>query len=79
MQSKMMPSKNHAIQDIIEALPPALAKAHAALDLAVDCCYRKEPFNTDCERVEYLFALYEKLAAPLTVAAKKPRNSRHWC
>jgi hypothetical protein len=43
------------------AMPPALAKAHAALDLAVDRCYRKEPFHTDRERVEYLFALYEKL------------------
>jgi hypothetical protein len=54
------------------AMPPALAKAYAALDLAVDRCYRKEPFHTDRERVEYLFALYEKLAAPLAAPAKKP-------
>jgi hypothetical protein len=57
------------------AMPPALAKAHAALDLAVDRCYRKEPFHTDRERVEYLFALYEKLAAPLTAPNKKPRRT----
>jgi hypothetical protein len=55
------------------AMPPALAKAHAVLDLAVDRCYRKEPFITERERVEYLFALYEKLAAPLVVA-KKPHK-----
>jgi hypothetical protein len=58
------------------AMPPALAKAHAALDQAVDRCYRKEPFHTDRERVEYLFALYEKLAAPLTAQAKKARKAK---
>jgi len=59
------------------AMPPALAKAHATLDLAVDRCYRKEPFHSDRDRVEYLFALYEKLAAPLVVAKeKKPRKPK---
>lgn len=47
------------------AMPPKLAKAHAALDKAVDRCYRKEPFKNDRDRVEHLFALYEKLSAPL--------------
>jgi len=45
------------------AMPPKLAKAHAALDKAVARCYRKEPFRSDRERVEHLFALYETLAA----------------
>jgi hypothetical protein len=58
------------------AMPPALAKAHAALDLAVDRCYRKEPFHTDRERVEYLFALYEKLSAPLAVPIRKARKTK---
>jgi hypothetical protein len=44
------------------AMPPKLAKAHAALDKAVDRCYRKEPFRSDRERVQHLFALYEALA-----------------
>ena len=52
------------------AMPPALAKAHAALDRAVDRCYRKDPFQTDRQRVEFLFALYEQLAAPLVKKAK---------
>ena len=37
-------------------------RAHAELDRAVEKCYRPEPFNSDRERVEYLFRLYEKLA-----------------
>ena len=34
------------------------------LDRAVERCYRKEPFTSDRQRVEYLFALYEQLVAP---------------
>jgi hypothetical protein len=42
-------------------MPPDLRKAHDALDKAVDLCYRKEPFTSERERVEYLFGLYRKL------------------
>ena len=52
------------------SMPPALAKAHAALDHAVDRCYRKDPFPSDRARVEFLFALYETLTAPLLPASK---------
>ena len=58
------------------AMPPALVKAHAALDRAVDLCYRPQPFDNDRQRVEHLFALYEKLTAPLLPAAKKARPRR---
>jgi len=47
-------------------MPQALQKAHAELDKVVEACYRKAAFHTDRERVEFLFALYEKLTAPLT-------------
>jgi hypothetical protein len=62
-------------------MPPALVKAHTELDRAVDLCYRPQPFDNDRQRVEHLFALYEKLTAPLLPAAKKvrpraPRRSR---
>lgn len=57
-------------------MPPALTKAHAELDRAVEKCYRKEPFSSDRERVEFLFALYEKLANPLTVEAKPKRRRK---
>jgi hypothetical protein len=58
-------------------MPPALVKAHAALDRAVDKCYRADPFTGERQRVEYLFALYEKLTAPLlpSAANKKSRKS----
>jgi hypothetical protein len=52
-------------------MPPALAKAHEALDRAGERCYRREPFPHDRARVEHLFALYEQLTAPLAPAAKK--------
>ena len=52
-------------------MPPDLVKAHADLDRAVDQCYRPQPFTTDRQRVEFLFALYERLAAPLLPEKKK--------
>jgi hypothetical protein len=55
------------------AMPPALAKAHEVLDHAVERCYRKEPFTSDRQRVEHLFALYEQLTAPLAVEMKPKR------
>ena len=56
------------------SMPPALAKAHAELDRAVEKCYRPETFESDRQRVEYLFALYEKLTAPLLPVTKSRRK-----
>ena len=58
------------------AMPGPLLKGHQELDRAVDRCYRPEPFPSDRHRVEYLFALYEKLTAPLAAAAKPKRKGR---
>ena len=33
------------------------------LDRAVDRCYRRQPFVPDRQRVEFLFSLYEAIAA----------------
>jgi len=57
-------------------MPPQLVKAHAALDRAVERCYRKEPFASDRARVEYLFTLHEKIAAPLLSPQKKPKKQK---
>jgi hypothetical protein len=58
-------------------MPPKLVKAHAALDRAVDRCYRSQPFTSERQRVEFLFALYEKLTAPLLASVgKKKRKSK---
>ncbi len=43
-------------------MPPALVKAHQALDKAVDKCYRAQAFADDAKRVEYLFGLYGEYA-----------------
>jgi hypothetical protein len=56
------------------SMPPVLVKAHAQLDRAVDLCYRPQLFENDRQRVEYLFALYEKLTAPLIPAPPKRRR-----
>jgi hypothetical protein len=53
------------------ATPRALTNAHADLDRGVDRCYRSQPFSSDRQRVEYLFALYEKLASPLLSKGRK--------
>ncbi len=70
-------------------MPAPLARAHAALDRAVDRAYAaaekarnpqaslrlSAPFASDRERVEHLFALYERLTAPL-LPAEKPKRTR---
>jgi hypothetical protein len=58
------------------AMPARLVKAHAALDRAVDACYRSQPFTTERLRVEYLFSLYERLTAPLTGSTRPARRRR---
>jgi len=42
----------------------------------VEKCYRKEPFKSDRDRVEFLFVLFEKLANPLTADAPKKRRKK---
>ena len=44
-----------------ETMPDDLKEAHHRLDLAVERCYRPEPFNSDEERLECLFKLYVKM------------------
>ncbi len=46
-----------------EKMPEGLRRAHHELDLAVEQCYRAKPFESDEERLEYLFKLYEKMLA----------------
>ncbi len=46
-------------------MPPALVKAHQALDKAVDLCYRPQAFTNETTRIEYLFELYDEYTAPL--------------
>ena len=68
--------KNSNLADIYDAdlMPPNLRKAHSDLDRAVERLYRRTPFNSERERVEHLFTLYEQMASPLTAPPKKRRR-----
>ena len=56
------------------SMPPALQKAHQALDKAVDRAYRKTPFNNEADRVAFLFDLYQQYTAPLLPKKKSKRR-----
>lgn len=43
-----------------ENMPEGLISAHDELDRAVEQCYRKNEFESDDERLEFLFNMYEK-------------------
>ena len=69
---------NATLADLYDpnVMPTDLRKAHKALDEAVDRLYRNEPFQSDRERVEHLFKLYENLTAPMLTAASPSKMSR---
>ena len=46
-----------------DKMPDGLREAHRLNDLAVERCYRSRPFESDEERLEYLFKLYEQMIA----------------
>jgi hypothetical protein len=67
------------------SMPPALVKAHQALDRAVDAAYiaaekaagRKPPkLGSDAERVAFLFERYQQLTSLLPVAKAKPARRK---
>ena len=67
---------NSSLADLYDpnTMPPALVKAHQALDKAVDLCYRSQPFINETKRIEFLFELYDKYTAGLFVKAKKTKK-----
>jgi hypothetical protein len=58
------------------AMPRDLVRAHVELDRVVERCYRTEAFQSDRERVEFLFRLYEQLTAPLLPVTPLRRGRR---
>jgi hypothetical protein len=46
-----------------DKMPEGLRAAHRDNDIIIEKCYRSTPFNSDEERLEYLFKLYEKMIA----------------
>lgn len=46
-----------------DKMPAGLREAHHNLDIAIEQCYRLKPFESDEERLEYLFTLYEQMTS----------------
>ena len=44
-----------------DKMPEGLREAHHQNDLSIERCYRSKPFESDEERLEYLFKLYEQM------------------
>ena len=60
-----------------DLMPARLRKAHQALDRAVDRLYRRSAFQSEGDRIEHLFMLYEKMRALLDVTNReKPKRRR---
>ena len=53
-----------------ESMPEDLKKAHEENDLAIERIYRAKPFNSDEERLEFLFKLYEQM-----ISEERDRNT----
>lgn len=77
-RAEHLPPKGKAtLADLYDPLtmPADLHKAHQKLDAAVDKAYRKEPFKSASERVEFLFKLHSEITEPMNaLAAQKPKR-----
>jgi hypothetical protein len=58
-------------------MPPALVKAHQALDRAVDAAYGRRSFATDADRVAFLFDRYQHLTSLLPPPTRKSGRRRN--
>jgi len=57
-------------------MPPALVKAHQALDAAVDAAYGRRSLRNDAERVAFLFERYQAITSLLPAAAPRQGGRR---
>lgn len=57
-------------------MPPALLKAHQALDRAVDAAYGKKSFPSEAERVAFLFTRYQALVSLLPAEMPAKRRAK---
>lgn len=70
------PSKTMAQLYNPDTMPKGLLQAHQALDLAIEQCYRLQPFKNDTERLEYLFKMYEEMVKKDTLFAKQKKTRK---
>lgn len=59
-----------------DLMPVGLRRAHRSLDRTVDRIYRRAAFESERERVEYLFTIYESMTEPLRTQRQRKRRSR---
>lgn len=70
------PEKTMAWMYNPETMPSDLRKAHHELDLAIERIYRLTPFNSNEERLEYLFKEYEKMITENTLFTKEKKSRK---
>lgn len=68
------PEKTMAWMYNPETMPSGLKQAHHELDLAIERIYRLAPFNSDEERLEYLFKLYDEMTKKETLFVKEKKK-----
>ncbi len=59
-----------------ETMPKGLQQAHHELDLAIERIYRLRPFDSDADRLEYLFKLYDEMTKKDTLFAKERKKKK---
>ena len=59
-----------------ETMPAGLKQAHKELDEAIERIYRLAPFNSDEERLEYLFKLHDEMTAKESLFAKPKKTTK---
>ena len=70
------PSKTMAQLYNPTTMPKGLLEAHQELDIAIEQCYRLQPFKNDTERLEYLFKQYEEMVQKDTLFAKQKKTKK---
>lgn len=46
-----------------DKMPKDLLEAHHSLDLVIESCYRRKPFENDEQRLTHLFKMYEMMTS----------------
>ncbi|MFK7048872.1 DNA methyltransferase [Flavobacterium davisii] len=70
------PSKTLAQLYDPDKMPKGLKEAHHQLDLAIERCYRLKPFESDTERLEYLFKMYEEMTTKNNLSVKEKKTKK---
>lgn len=59
-----------------DTMPSGLKQAHKELDLAIERIYRLRPFESDAERLEFLFKMYDEMTKRDSLFAKDKKTRK---